>query len=60
MKRRILRVLLLGAAGLLIWAFLIFSVDAHDSWISRGGHRNAAEYVAEPVGWAKPAGARSA
>jgi hypothetical protein len=30
------------ALALLIWAFLFYSVDAHDSWISRGGHRNAA------------------
>ena len=25
-----------------IWLFLLFSVDAHDSWISRGGLKNAA------------------
>jgi hypothetical protein len=25
-----------------IWLFLALSVDAHDSWISRGGHRNGA------------------
>ena len=36
-----LRALLLIAVALLIWAFLSYSVDAHDSWISRGGHRNA-------------------
>jgi hypothetical protein len=24
--------------ALLLWLFLVFSVDAHDSWISRGGY----------------------
>jgi hypothetical protein len=36
------RAVVLVALALLIWAFLFYSVDAHDSWISRGAHRNAA------------------
>ena len=28
--------------ALAIYVFLAVSVDAHESWISRGGHRNAA------------------
>ena len=38
----LMRAVLLFALALLIWAFLFYSVDAHDSWISRGGHKNAA------------------
>jgi hypothetical protein len=29
------RMLFFAALGLLIWAFLSFSVDAHDCWIAR-------------------------